>query len=184
MRPVLIIFTGWKRGAPRITLARMVANVLLETGIGMIPIVGDVAHIAWKSNRRNFNLLVRERERPQQHKRRDWVFILVLIIGALTVCCLRTVGAFRVLGGLFWRTSVTKRRVSQEARRECSQPDNRASPIVNLGVGSASHCRPRNIGGESMVLIHDSFLRRYQSDQLDLLTNSRMRRWRHREQLS
>ena len=32
---LLIIFAGWKRGAPRITLARMVANVLLETGIGM-----------------------------------------------------------------------------------------------------------------------------------------------------
>jgi Domain of unknown function (DUF4112) len=72
---LLIIFVAWKRGAPRITLTRMVANVLLETGVGMIPIVGDVAHIAWKSNRRNFNLLIRERERPRQHKWRDWVFI-------------------------------------------------------------------------------------------------------------
>ena len=96
---LLIIFAGWKRGAPRITLARMVANVLLETGIGMIPIVGDVAHIAWKSNRRNFNLLVRERERPQQHMWRDWVFILVLIIGALTVCCLPL-----VLTAYVWRS--------------------------------------------------------------------------------
>jgi TonB family protein len=34
-----------------------------------------VADIAWKSNRRNFNLLIRERERPRQHKWRDWVFI-------------------------------------------------------------------------------------------------------------
>jgi hypothetical protein len=96
---LLIIFAGWKRGAPRITLVRMVANVLLETGIGMIPIVGDVAHVAWKSNRRNFNLLVRERERPHQQKWRDWVFMLVLIIGAVTVCCLPL-----VLAAYVWRS--------------------------------------------------------------------------------
>jgi hypothetical protein len=96
---LLIIFVAWKRGAPRITLTRMVANVLLETGVGMIPIVGDVAHIAWKSNRRNFNLLIRERERPRQHTWRDWVFILVLIIGAVTVFCLPL-----VLAAYVWRS--------------------------------------------------------------------------------
>jgi hypothetical protein len=32
---LLIIFAGWKRGTARNTLARMVANVVLETGIGM-----------------------------------------------------------------------------------------------------------------------------------------------------
>ena len=85
---LLIIFASWKRGAARITLARMIANVVLETGIGMIPIIGDVSHIAWKSNRRNYNLLVREQQRPQQQKWRDWLFILVLIVAAAAVCCL------------------------------------------------------------------------------------------------
>ena len=88
MASLLIIFAAWKRGVARITLARMISNVLLETGIGMIPIIGDVAHIAWKSNRRNFNLLVREREQAHQQKWRDWLFIVVLVVAAVAVCLL------------------------------------------------------------------------------------------------
>jgi len=48
----------------------------IEDALGAIPIVGDMAHIAWKANRRNYNLLVRD---PQQHRRHtwhDWVFVI------------------------------------------------------------------------------------------------------------
>ena len=41
----LIIFSSWRRGAPSITLVRMIANVLLETSIGAIPVAGDIFHI-------------------------------------------------------------------------------------------------------------------------------------------
>ena len=49
-------------GVPRITLTRMVANILVESTIGAIPVVGDIFHIAWKANRRNYRLLLREKE--------------------------------------------------------------------------------------------------------------------------
>ena len=65
----LIVFASWRRGAPRITLTRMVANILLETTIGAIPAVGDIFHIAWKANRRNYRLLVpRERATEFSHR--------------------------------------------------------------------------------------------------------------------
>jgi hypothetical protein len=35
-----------------ITLALMMANVLLETTVGAIPLVGDIFHVVWKANRR------------------------------------------------------------------------------------------------------------------------------------
>ena len=41
------------------TLARMLANVAIETIIGTVPILGDAFDIAWKANRRNFALLER-----------------------------------------------------------------------------------------------------------------------------
>ncbi len=78
----LIIFVAWQRGTARITLARMVANVLLETALGAIPVVGDVFHISRKSNRRNFRLLMRSRyaAAPRQTWH-DWIFLLAILTG-------------------------------------------------------------------------------------------------------
>jgi hypothetical protein len=76
----LIVFMSWRRGAPRITLTRMVANILLESSIGAIPVVGDIFHIAWKANRRNYRLLLREKEQPRLNTKRDWIFLSVLLL--------------------------------------------------------------------------------------------------------
>ena len=75
----LIVFASWRRGAKSVTLARMTANVVLETAVGSIPVVGDAFHIIWKANRRNYRLLLREREQPGAHFRRDWMFLGVLL---------------------------------------------------------------------------------------------------------
>ncbi|GAC1667764.1 MAG: DUF4112 domain-containing protein [Candidatus Acidiferrum sp.] len=79
----LIVFASWRRGVPAITLARMIANVLLETGIGAIPVVGDFFHVVWKANRRNYRLLLREKEQPGIHARRDWIFFTVILGAAV-----------------------------------------------------------------------------------------------------
>jgi hypothetical protein len=55
----IIILAAWLRGVPRVTLARMLANVAIETIVGTIPVLGDAFDIAWKANRRNFALLER-----------------------------------------------------------------------------------------------------------------------------
>jgi Domain of unknown function (DUF4112) len=79
----VIVFAAWRRGAARVTLARMVANVLLETAVGGVPVVGDVFHILWKANRRNYRLLMRERQRPREKTWRDWAFLVGLAVGAI-----------------------------------------------------------------------------------------------------
>ena len=55
----IIILAAWLRGVPKVTLARMLANVAIETILGTIPVLGDAFDIAWKANRRNFALLQR-----------------------------------------------------------------------------------------------------------------------------
>ena len=55
----IIILAAWLRGVPKVTLARMLANVAIETILGTVPILGDAFDIAWKANRRNFALLQR-----------------------------------------------------------------------------------------------------------------------------
>src|SRR5437762_6308532 len=57
----LIVFAAWQRGLPRVAIMRMVANIGIDTLTGKIPIVGDLFDMMWKSNRMNYNLLVRYR---------------------------------------------------------------------------------------------------------------------------
>jgi Domain of unknown function (DUF4112) len=82
---LLIVFAGWKRGAARITLIRMLLNLVVENTLGAIPVIGDVAHVAWKANRRNYNLLIRDQRSSQRHTWRDWLFVIAACGATLLV---------------------------------------------------------------------------------------------------
>jgi len=84
----LIVFASWRRGAKAVTLVRMIANVLLETAIGAIPVAGDVFHVVWKANRRNYRLLIREKEQPGANTRLDWMFLAVLLFAAIAAAAI------------------------------------------------------------------------------------------------
>jgi hypothetical protein len=98
----LIVFASWRRGAKAVTLVRMIANVLLETAIGAIPVAGDVFHVIWKANRRNYRLLLREREQPGAGATRDWIFLAILLLAV-------TAAAAIPIGVLIWllRSQIT-----------------------------------------------------------------------------
>ena len=53
----IIIIAAWIRGVPKVTVARMVMNVAIETAVGSLPVVGNLFDIAWRANRRNYALL-------------------------------------------------------------------------------------------------------------------------------
>jgi hypothetical protein len=59
----------------------MVANILLETAVGGVPVVGDIFHVFWKANRRNYRILIREKEHPREKTWRDWVFLGGIVAG-------------------------------------------------------------------------------------------------------
>jgi hypothetical protein len=50
-------------GAPRWLVARMMANVVFDGAIGMVPLAGDLFDAAFKANRRNVALLRRHLEK-------------------------------------------------------------------------------------------------------------------------
>ena len=77
---IVFPLAGWIRGLPYITLVRMVANIGIGVLVGSIPLLGDIFDIAWKANRRNYRLLTRHLGEPRQHTRRDWVFLLILVV--------------------------------------------------------------------------------------------------------
>ena len=84
----LIVLAAWSRGAPPVLLARMLANLALDVGIGMVPVLGDAFDIAWKANRRNYALLSRHVAEPGRHRWRDWAFLLLLVGGLLLIFAL------------------------------------------------------------------------------------------------
>jgi Domain of unknown function (DUF4112) len=52
-----IVLEARKLGAPNHLLVKMLANVAIDTGLGTIPVVGDVFDVLFKSNIKNIDLL-------------------------------------------------------------------------------------------------------------------------------
>jgi hypothetical protein len=52
-----LLFAGVRRRVGWVVLMVMSLNVLLDAVVGSIPVLGDLFDIAWKSHRKNFQLL-------------------------------------------------------------------------------------------------------------------------------
>lgn len=55
---LLIINEARRLGVPKTLLIQMLYNVGLDTGIGAIPLVGDLFDVYFKSNKRNADLIL------------------------------------------------------------------------------------------------------------------------------
>ena len=85
----LIIYGAWQRGLPRVTMTRMFVNIAIDTLSGIVPIAGDVFDMFWKSNRMNYNLLVRYRSGVRRELLAlDWLFFLLLLVSAAALVVL------------------------------------------------------------------------------------------------
>lgn len=82
----LIIYGAWQRGLPKVTMTRMFVNIAIDTLGGTIPVIGDAFDVYWKSNRMNYNLLMRAKGGIQtSHSVRDWLFLLSLVLGMMAL---------------------------------------------------------------------------------------------------
>jgi hypothetical protein len=52
-----LLYEASRLGVPRLLLARMVANVVLEGAVGAVPFAGDAFDVFFRANRRNVALL-------------------------------------------------------------------------------------------------------------------------------
>jgi hypothetical protein len=98
----LVVIEANQAGVPRTVLMRMLINVLIDTAVGSLPVVGDAFDFIWKANQKNSALLRQYQQSPEQTVRRslldNMVFILV-VIAALVV----TVMLIGWLIGLLWQ---------------------------------------------------------------------------------
>ncbi|HTZ03778.1 MAG TPA: DUF4112 domain-containing protein [Xanthobacteraceae bacterium] len=52
-----LLYEARRLGVPRLLLARMLGNVLLEGTVGLVPVAGDAFDVFFRANRRNVALL-------------------------------------------------------------------------------------------------------------------------------
>jgi hypothetical protein len=76
---LVVVWRGSRMGLPRVVVARMLLNTLLDFAVGMIPILGDAFDLWFKASTRNLNLMRRHLERPDSSTRDDWLVVMGLI---------------------------------------------------------------------------------------------------------
>jgi hypothetical protein len=78
---MLIVARAVQAGIPRIAVARMVANIAVDTLIGAIPVFGDLFDFGFKSNMKNLRIYEDALYSPRQATARHWAFFLALFLG-------------------------------------------------------------------------------------------------------
>jgi hypothetical protein len=79
-----LLLYGLRRGLPKILLARMALNVVVNELVGAVPILGSAFAFWFRPNERNYLLLQRHIDTPVHPRKSDWIFVLA-IIGAVVL---------------------------------------------------------------------------------------------------
>jgi hypothetical protein len=79
-----IVAQAIDQGLPKATVLRMAVNVLVETVVGSVPVLGDLFDAYWKANVRNARLLETAIATERKAGRRDLGF-LVAVVGGLVL---------------------------------------------------------------------------------------------------
>jgi hypothetical protein len=72
-----LIVWAWRAGVRKVSVFRMAGNILVDTVIGSVPVLGDLFDFAYKTNTRNF-AIIRESLAGQRDTRQDWIFLALV----------------------------------------------------------------------------------------------------------
>lgn len=86
-----------RRGIPKILLARMSLNILINELVGIVPGVGDAFSFWFKSNARNYELLKNYSAVPGRSRKSDWIFMIAVLVLLFVIVCAGLLVSFLVL---------------------------------------------------------------------------------------
>jgi hypothetical protein len=89
-------------GVPKILLARMSLNILINEIVGIVPIVGDGFSFWFKSNARNHQIIREHVAAPGTSRRSDWIFVVAILALIFAVV------ALEIAVGLFFLRQLAK----------------------------------------------------------------------------
>jgi hypothetical protein len=92
------LWVAARLGAPAPVLLRVLLNIAIDSGLGAIPLAGDLFDAAWKANRRNLDLLERWLASPAPTRRASAATLAGVIAAALAI-----------IAGLVWLAVISVR---------------------------------------------------------------------------
>lgn len=95
-----ILYQALKLKVPRAIIARMALNVLLESVIGVIPILGDLFDFVFKANQRNVNLMRKYVLNPRDTTRQSTLTLIGLLVFFFVVLGFMVWGMFALVAAL------------------------------------------------------------------------------------
>ena len=81
----IIVLTALRQGVPKPVIWRMVGNVVIDTLIGSVPLLGDLFDVAWKANSKNAELLARYENAPEETTTRSRGFAILVVVALLLI---------------------------------------------------------------------------------------------------
>ena len=87
-----IIVRAIQLGIPRIAIARMLVNVGIEALAGSVPVIGDLFDVAFKANRRNYEILKSYLSQPGRRTAHDWWFLILTVLLVIASLALPVIG--------------------------------------------------------------------------------------------
>jgi hypothetical protein len=87
-------------GVPKVLLARMALNILVNEVIGIIPGVGDAFSFWFKSNARNYEIIKNHRLGSTTPSRSDWLFVIGVLVALFCIVCVGIAVSLLILGAL------------------------------------------------------------------------------------
>lgn len=103
---LLILQEAYKRRVPKMILVRMALNILIDTLLGAIPIIGDIFDFFWKANTKNIQLLNDYTYSPQRTYRKATFASVLMLMGVVVALCMVGWLAWSI-GQLLWSVIAT-----------------------------------------------------------------------------
>ncbi|MEO7733662.1 MAG: DUF4112 domain-containing protein [Kofleriaceae bacterium] len=94
-----VVVIAVRRKVSPVVIARMLLNLAIDAGIGVVPIVGDLADLAFKANAKNFELLVARHETGKASAK-DWLAVggaLLVFVAVLGLASYAIVAIVRAI---------------------------------------------------------------------------------------
>jgi hypothetical protein len=89
---IVLLMKSVRYGLPKIVLARMALNIVLNGTLGALPVFGDAFSFWFKSNDRNYDLLRKHAVQPGKSTKHDWLFVGGLLGGTVIILALTVIG--------------------------------------------------------------------------------------------
>jgi hypothetical protein len=93
---LLLIARSATQGVPNVVLARMVGNVIVNAVLDAVPVVGDALSVFYRSNDRNYELLLRYAGTRKKWTLGDWLVLTAIFLGAFGVIFLVFIGILTI----------------------------------------------------------------------------------------